>query len=272
MIAFVRSVTSSRGVGRIEVEVSVEHVREDRCRARVHDHVRGRRPGDRGRDHLVTGPDSEGDERQVQRGGSGRDRQHVLGLEVLREAALELGGPRPGRQPAGAERLRRPPRPPPRRPREAESRAAWPGGSGESPASRGSVVRRVLSRFMPDRNGQCCRPRLDFVSIVCRIHTPGLTLDNGPGGQVLCVDFEPNSDRPCRGSPSPPQKGSESSVPGATRGLARGSVTPALDELEDGSDAHGVEAQVPCRLLRPCERVVPRIADREDRAGAVGSA
>ena len=51
-------------------------------------------------------PDVERDEREVHRRRARRDREHVLGLEHLRGAALELGRLRPGRQPAGAERLR----------------------------------------------------------------------------------------------------------------------------------------------------------------------
>ena len=41
----------------------------------------------------------------MQRGRAGRDREHVLRLEVLAHPPLELGGARPGRQPARAERL-----------------------------------------------------------------------------------------------------------------------------------------------------------------------
>src|SRR5262249_23530456 len=68
-------------------------------------HVRGRGPRDRRRDHLVARADSDGDESQVERSRSGGDRERVLRLDVLREAPLELGRPRPGRQPARAQRL-----------------------------------------------------------------------------------------------------------------------------------------------------------------------
>ena len=90
--------------GRVDVQRVVLHVDEDRRRAGVDDHVRGRRPGDRGRDHLVAGADAEGDEREVQRGRAGGEREHVLGLEVLGRAPLELGRGGPGREPAGAQR------------------------------------------------------------------------------------------------------------------------------------------------------------------------
>ncbi len=90
---------------RVDVQVALADVDEDRRRARVDDHVRGRRPGDRGRDHLVAGTDAERDEREVHRGGARRDGEHVLRLEVLGHPLLEQRRPRPGRQPARAERV-----------------------------------------------------------------------------------------------------------------------------------------------------------------------
>jgi hypothetical protein len=90
---------------RVDVQVRVADVGEDRCRARVDDHVCGRGPGDRRRDHLVPGPDPEREEREVHRRGSGGDGERVLRADVLREAALELLGPRAGRQPARADRI-----------------------------------------------------------------------------------------------------------------------------------------------------------------------
>ena len=104
-IAFVRSVTAAATSAGIDVQVVLAHVDEDGRRAGVDDHVRGRRPGDRRRDHLVAGPDAERDEREVQRGRARGDREHVLRLEVLGHPLLEQRGARPGRQPAGAERL-----------------------------------------------------------------------------------------------------------------------------------------------------------------------
>jgi hypothetical protein len=71
----------------------------------VDDHVRGRGPRDGRRDHLVAGPDADREQREVQRGRTGRDREHILGLDVLGETPLELRGARPGRQPAGAQGL-----------------------------------------------------------------------------------------------------------------------------------------------------------------------
>src|SRR5262249_24116096 len=61
--------------------------------------------GERRRDHLVARPDAEGDEREVERGGAGRDGEHVLRLQVKAHARLELGGARPGRQPARPQRV-----------------------------------------------------------------------------------------------------------------------------------------------------------------------
>jgi hypothetical protein len=57
-IAFVRSVTSAAGA-RVEVEVVLADVAEDRRRAAVLDDVRGRGPRDGRRDHLVAGADVE---------------------------------------------------------------------------------------------------------------------------------------------------------------------------------------------------------------------
>ncbi len=51
----------------IEVEVVVADVAEDGRRTGVLDHVRRGGPRDRRRDHLVAGPDAEGDEREVHR-------------------------------------------------------------------------------------------------------------------------------------------------------------------------------------------------------------
>jgi hypothetical protein len=72
----------------VDVQVGVADVGEDRGRARVDDHVRGRGPGDRGRDHLVAGPDADGQESEVERRRSRRHGQHVLGLDELSEAPL----------------------------------------------------------------------------------------------------------------------------------------------------------------------------------------
>ena len=49
--------------------------------------------------------DPERDEREVHRRGAGRDREHVLRVEVLGHPLLEQRRTGPGRQPAGAERL-----------------------------------------------------------------------------------------------------------------------------------------------------------------------
>ena len=90
---------------RIDVQVALADVDEDGRRARVDDHVRGRRPGDRRGDHLIALPDPERDERQVHRRGAGRDREHVLHVQVLGHPLLEQGRTRAGGQPAGAERV-----------------------------------------------------------------------------------------------------------------------------------------------------------------------
>ena len=94
-----------RNTRRVDVQVLVAHVREDGRRAGVHDHVRGRRPRDRRRDHLVARPNAEREQREMHRRGPGRDRDHLVRLEKRRQPPLQLRRLRPGRQPAGAQRL-----------------------------------------------------------------------------------------------------------------------------------------------------------------------
>ena len=89
---------------RIDRQVAGAHVGEDRRRARMDDHVRRGRPGDRRGDHLVAGPDAERDERQVQRRRAGGDGQCVLDAEVLLERGLELARLGAAGEPAGAQR------------------------------------------------------------------------------------------------------------------------------------------------------------------------
>ena len=91
---------------RVEVQVVLADVAEDRRGAAVLDHVRRRRPGDRRGDHLVAGADAEREQREVHRRRARGDGEDVLGLEVRGEALLEQGGAGAGRQPARAERLR----------------------------------------------------------------------------------------------------------------------------------------------------------------------
>ena len=59
-------------------------------------------------DVITSSPGSTptGEQGEMERGGAGRDGEHVLGLDELREAPLELRRFRPGRQPARAKRLR----------------------------------------------------------------------------------------------------------------------------------------------------------------------
>ena len=60
---------------------------EDRSRARVNDHVRGRRPGDRRRDHLVARPDARCDEREVHGGRARCDGERVPRSRCTRQSA-----------------------------------------------------------------------------------------------------------------------------------------------------------------------------------------
>ena len=75
-------------------------------RARVLDHVRGRGPGDRRRDHLVAGADAEREEREVHRAVPEATASTCCASRYVGDALLEQRRSRAGRQPAGAERLR----------------------------------------------------------------------------------------------------------------------------------------------------------------------
>ena len=90
---------------RVDVEVALAHVDEDGRCAGVDDHVGGRGPRDRRRDHLVAGLDPERDERQVHRRRARCHREDVLRLQVLGHPLLEQRRLGAGRQPAGAEGL-----------------------------------------------------------------------------------------------------------------------------------------------------------------------
>ena len=105
MIAFVRSVTSAGISAGSMLRSPSRTSQKTGRRAAVLDHVRRRGPRDRARDHLVSRPDAEREQRQVERGRSRRDGEHVLGLEVGGHALLQQRRPRAGRQPARAERL-----------------------------------------------------------------------------------------------------------------------------------------------------------------------
>ncbi len=89
----------------IDVQRVVANIGEHGCGAAMDDHVRGRRPGDRGRDHLVAGADPERDEGEVQGRCAGGDGEHVLRLQVLAHPGLQLGRPRSRRQPARSQGL-----------------------------------------------------------------------------------------------------------------------------------------------------------------------
>ncbi len=80
-------------------------LREHRHRTGVGDGVGGGDEGERGDDHLVPRTDARADQRQVQRGGAGGDRDGVLDAEVLGEGPLEGGDPGALGHPAGADRL-----------------------------------------------------------------------------------------------------------------------------------------------------------------------
>ena len=110
MTAFVRGVIFAADVRGVQREVvRAEDVREHGRRAAVDDRRGGGGERHRGHDHLVAGPDARGQVGEVQRGRAGGDGDRVLGAEVLRERALELGRPRAHREPARSGRRRAPP-------------------------------------------------------------------------------------------------------------------------------------------------------------------
>ena len=91
-------------VRRVDVQRLGVDVGEPRRGAGVEDRVHRCRPGERARDHLVARADPGDPERQVQRVGARGRGDGVRRAGVLREALLELGDPRAGRQPARLER------------------------------------------------------------------------------------------------------------------------------------------------------------------------
>ena len=90
---------------RVEAERPGVHVGEHRPRAGQLDHVRRRRPRQRGNDHLIAGFQVQHRDGQVQSAGGGIDGDGLRRVQPLAEQRLELRHLRPGGDPAGAERL-----------------------------------------------------------------------------------------------------------------------------------------------------------------------
>ena len=93
------------GVLRIEAERLGVHVGEDRPPAGQLHHVRRRRPRQRRNDHLLAGFQVQERDGQVQSARGRVDGDGVLDVQALPEHRLEPRHLRPGRDPAGAERL-----------------------------------------------------------------------------------------------------------------------------------------------------------------------
>jgi hypothetical protein len=90
---------------RIEQERVRVDVDEHRPRATQLDGIRSRGEGVGGHDDLVPGPDLECEQRQVERGGAGRDHCRVPGSHGDGDRCLELDDLRTHRELAAAENL-----------------------------------------------------------------------------------------------------------------------------------------------------------------------
>jgi hypothetical protein len=89
----------------IERENVLEDVGEDRSGPEVFDDVGGRGKGERGHDHLVARTHPPRGESEM-KGGRARAQGKRLGhAQGLGHRPLELGHPRPGRQPSGTQDL-----------------------------------------------------------------------------------------------------------------------------------------------------------------------
>ena len=100
-----RGVIAASMLGRIDVEGPRLDVDQNGPGIEIADDFGGGRERDRGRDDLVSRAQADGLERQVERGGTGIDRDRMANADRRGEFRLELTGPRTARQPAGANRV-----------------------------------------------------------------------------------------------------------------------------------------------------------------------
>ena len=101
--AFVELFVDERGV---EVPRGSLAVDEHRPRAQVPHDVGRRHEGERGDENVVAGPDTQHHEREVERGGTARQRGRRRHAEHLRELAFERVDVRTERRdPVGVERV-----------------------------------------------------------------------------------------------------------------------------------------------------------------------
>ena len=70
--------------------------------AEICNHLGGRGEGVRGQQHFVPRLQADGVERQLQRGGTGINRQSVFAANISGKLFFELDGDRPGGKPARA--------------------------------------------------------------------------------------------------------------------------------------------------------------------------
>ena len=216
-------------LGGIDAERHRIDVAEDGFRARLHDHVRGGRPGDRRRQHLVARADAEGDEREVHRGGAGGHGEGVLDAAVGGELLLELRREGPGGEPARLERAEhvRALLLAERGRREAEwcrasSRCHGEKSTAQNRPTRGPVdLRRGLSLTLAvsanrvaSGSGQLPSRRRSISPIRCsgidkgpgcRVRAPAATLveEHGPIARRISGSVPPASTRRLLGLPPP---------------------------------------------------------------------
>ncbi len=191
------------------------------------------------RDHLVARTDAERDQRQVQRRGAGRDREHVLHLEVLAHARLELRrrAARWSASRSGSSRRRR--RPPPRRRRAA--------GREERRAARHFHARRVTraptgelrARAVSTRKRIAWPPRSARASASSRLSpttstAPARSVPRRSGGDVEArLPVDPHAPTPSSSSGTStdrehPGRGDQEARDGAADQPARAARPPRL--------------------------------------------
>src|SRR5262249_49584075 len=132
--------------GHVDVERAQVDVDEDGRRTAIHYGVGRRDVGQRGDDDLVTGPDTEGEERQVEGGRARRRRARKARSREGGEPLFELADLRPLHDPASEKTLRY----------GADllfTEAGLRYGDVHGPFRLSSAARHSISRSSPSRRG-----------------------------------------------------------------------------------------------------------------------
>ena len=88
-IAFVRGVIAASSAAGCNIERRQINIGEDRFCANIFSTMRTRHPGERRNDHLISGPEFQGQGRQVERGRARRARKSMLDLLLLCDKSLK---------------------------------------------------------------------------------------------------------------------------------------------------------------------------------------